>query len=235
MLPTCSPGWTGPGCDWPCDGAECGFASYCHGDGRTWGLAAFGARLFEASPKLEDEVLHALFEQFVVEHPEDVGLAAGEICAATPPYVCTPMNLPPGLSASDAFMPAFLYALRVDANSFRQFIDAFATQVSCNLGAAVCDAAEGADVTGATDVGNDVTGAGVTEGDATGGGGVIDDGGGCECSAASNRGADLAPACLGLLALIGCWDLHDGGKRLGEWRHGDDGRAATTVGTRRLQ
>ncbi|MCX4241375.1 hypothetical protein OEB96_12170 [Paraliomyxa miuraensis] len=196
----------------------------------------------------------------------------GESCAATPPYVCTPMNLPPGLSARDAFMPAFLYALRIDANSFRQFIDAFATHVSCNLGAAVyqevndvlchhdlracgapppaicetcgngvregseicdgndlggascaglefsggllacdascmldtsmCDAAEGADVTGATDVGNDVTGAGAADGDATGGGGVIDDGGGCECSTGSTRG-DLAPAVLGLLALVG--------------------------------
>ncbi|MCX4246627.1 hypothetical protein [Paraliomyxa miuraensis] len=198
----------------------------------------------------------------------------GERCAATPPYVCTPMNLPPGLSASDAFMPAFLYVLRVDANSFRQFIDAFATHVSCNLGAAVyqevnevlchhdlracgapppaicetcgngvregselcdgndlggascaglefsggllacdascmldtsmCDAAEGADVTGATDVGIDVTGAGATDDGATGGGGVnAGSGGGCECSAASNRGADLVPTGLGLLALVG--------------------------------
>ncbi|MCX4241231.1 hypothetical protein [Paraliomyxa miuraensis] len=197
----------------------------------------------------------------------------GERCAATPPYVCTPMNLPPGLSASDAFMPAFLYALRIDANSVRQFIDAFATHVSCNLGAVVyqevnevlchhdlracgapppatcetcgngvredselcdgndlggascvglefsggllacdascmldtsmCDAAEGADVTGATDVDNDVTGPGATDGDATGGGGVNDDGGGCECSTGSNRGADLVPTGLGLLALVG--------------------------------
>ena len=58
-------------------------------------------------------------------------------CAATPPYTCTPMALPAGLSASDAFMPALLYGLRVDAKSFRQFIDAFATHVSCNLGADV--------------------------------------------------------------------------------------------------
>lgn len=57
-----------------------------------------------------------------------------ESCAATPPYTCTPMSLPAGLSASDAFMPALLYALRIDAKSFRQLIDAFATHVSCNLG-----------------------------------------------------------------------------------------------------
>ena len=54
-------------------------------------------------------------------------------CAPTPPYTCTPMSLPAGMSASDAFMPALLYALRVDAKSFRQFVDAFATHVSCNL------------------------------------------------------------------------------------------------------
>jgi hypothetical protein len=59
----------------------------------------------------------------------------GESCAATAPYTCAPMSLPVGVSASDAFVPAFLYALRVDAKSFRQLIDAFATHVSCNLGA----------------------------------------------------------------------------------------------------
>ncbi len=73
----CSAGWTGPSCDWPCDRAECGFASYCHGDGRTWGLASFGARLFEASASLPDEALHALFEQFITAHPEQVGLEPG--------------------------------------------------------------------------------------------------------------------------------------------------------------
>jgi MYXO-CTERM domain-containing protein len=62
-----------------------------------------------------------------------------ESCAAEPPYTCTPMGLPAGLSASDAFMPALLYALRVDAKSHRQFIDAFATHVSCNLGTEVYD------------------------------------------------------------------------------------------------
>jgi hypothetical protein len=76
-LPTCSPGWTGPSCAWPCDGAQCSFASYCHGDGRTWGLASFGARLFEARTSLPDQALHALCEQFIVANPEQVGLDAG--------------------------------------------------------------------------------------------------------------------------------------------------------------
>jgi hypothetical protein len=76
-LAACLPGWTGPSCAWPCERAECGFASYCHGDGRTWGLASFGARLFEAQTSLPDQALHALFEQFIVAHPEQVGLEPG--------------------------------------------------------------------------------------------------------------------------------------------------------------
>jgi len=74
---TCEPGWTGPSCDLPCDDARCGFTTYCHGDGRTWGLASFGARLFAASASLPDQALHALFEGFIVAHPEAVGLAPG--------------------------------------------------------------------------------------------------------------------------------------------------------------
>jgi MYXO-CTERM domain-containing protein len=60
-----------------------------------------------------------------------------ESCADNPPYTCTPMSLPAGLSASDAFMPALLYALRVDSKSIRQLTDAFTTHVSCNLGSTI--------------------------------------------------------------------------------------------------
>jgi hypothetical protein len=76
-LPMCEPGWTGPSCALPCDGEDCGFATYCHGDGRTWGSASFGAKLFPASASLPDAALHWLFEGFIVEHPEAVGLEAG--------------------------------------------------------------------------------------------------------------------------------------------------------------
>jgi len=76
-LPKCVPGWTGPSCAVRCDGEDCGLTSYCHGDGRTWGIASFGARLFPASASLPDEALHALFEGFIVAHPEAVGLAPG--------------------------------------------------------------------------------------------------------------------------------------------------------------
>jgi hypothetical protein len=75
--PTCAPGWTGPSCDVPCDDERCSFTTYCHGDGRTWGLATFGARFFVASASLPDQALHALFEGFIIAHPEAVGLTTG--------------------------------------------------------------------------------------------------------------------------------------------------------------
>jgi hypothetical protein len=76
-ISTCSPGWTGPSCALRCDREDCDFALYCHGDGRTWGLAGFGARLFPARASFPDYALHALFELFVVGHPEQVGLEPG--------------------------------------------------------------------------------------------------------------------------------------------------------------
>lgn len=75
--PTCASGWTGPSCDLRCEGEGCGFATYCHGDGRTWGLASFEAKLFPASASLPDGALQARFEGFVVEHPQALGLAPG--------------------------------------------------------------------------------------------------------------------------------------------------------------
>lgn len=74
---SCPPAMTGPACDLPCVAAACDYARYCHGDGDTYGLAAFGARLFALGPGEPDWLVRLRLLQFIVAHPRDLGLAAG--------------------------------------------------------------------------------------------------------------------------------------------------------------
>jgi hypothetical protein len=78
-LPDCVGAFTGAACDLPCrDGAaECGIDRTCHSDGATYGLSVRNAILYAASPEDPDEVVHADFEAWIVEHAADIGLDAG--------------------------------------------------------------------------------------------------------------------------------------------------------------
>ncbi|PCC72300.1 hypothetical protein SAMN02745121_01502 [Nannocystis exedens] len=73
--PSCPPGVTGPACDLPCAAAACDFARYCHDGGDTYGLAAFGARLFALAPDAPDWLVRLQLLRFIVDHPHDLGLA----------------------------------------------------------------------------------------------------------------------------------------------------------------
>lgn len=74
---TCPAAWTGPACDLPCDADACDYSLYCHGDGATYGLSSFGARLFAADPREPDWLVRLRLLRFVAEHAGDLGLAAG--------------------------------------------------------------------------------------------------------------------------------------------------------------
>jgi hypothetical protein len=96
---SCPPGMTGPACDLPCVAAECDYARYCHDDGDTYGLAAFGARLFALGPGEPDWLVRLRVLRFIVDHPGDLGLG-------------------PGLRAGDLGLPAAPIG-RVEAGALR--------------------------------------------------------------------------------------------------------------------
>ena len=80
-LSPCDGPFTGSACDLPCTpGASslaCSLERTCHSDGRTYGLSARNTLLYPASPEDTDAAIATDFETWLVEHPEDVGLAAG--------------------------------------------------------------------------------------------------------------------------------------------------------------
>lgn len=80
-LPPCDGPFTGAACDLPCmgdgDAHACGIDRTCHSDGRTYAVATRNAVLYAASPEDADDVVEAAFETWIVEHPGDLGVAAG--------------------------------------------------------------------------------------------------------------------------------------------------------------
>jgi hypothetical protein len=79
-LPPCDGPFTGAACDLPCvggDARECGVDRTCHSDGRTYALATRNAVLYPGSPEDADDLVEAAFETWIVEHPGELGLAAG--------------------------------------------------------------------------------------------------------------------------------------------------------------
>jgi len=77
--------YTGPSCSFPCvsgsDGSEhpeaCGFEIYCHDDGKTYGISANNALLWEASPSADPKEATNAVEAWVTTHELDLGLEPG--------------------------------------------------------------------------------------------------------------------------------------------------------------
>jgi hypothetical protein len=63
----------------------------------------------------------------------------GQVCEPTPPFACVSVEWAPGVPPLDAATSALLYALRVNALTYEQLVDAMATFVSCTHGLAAYD------------------------------------------------------------------------------------------------
>jgi hypothetical protein len=63
----------------------------------------------------------------------------GQRCEPTPPFACVSVEWAPSVAPLDAATDALLYALRMNALTYEQLVDAMATYVSCTYGPAAYD------------------------------------------------------------------------------------------------
>ena len=85
--------------------------------------------LCDASPGYRTNSLYQAFWQML----------NGQHCEPTPPFACMSVGWAPGVPPMDAATEALLYAMRVNALTYEQLVDAMATYVSCTYGAAAHD------------------------------------------------------------------------------------------------